>query len=122
MRRKVVAGNWKMNMLPDEAMNFINGIAPITNILSILCLSKKFLNTLRSIKAITIPPSIIRSSGFLNCSIILLKKFIYLSTPFILKLTFPFSLFTPITFTFTISPTDTSSIGFLTYLSLISEI
>ena len=31
MRRKVVAGNWKMNMLPDEAMNFINGIAPITN-------------------------------------------------------------------------------------------
>ena len=31
MRRKVVAGNWKMNMLPDEAMNFINGIAPIAN-------------------------------------------------------------------------------------------
>src|SRR5574344_1343532 len=24
MRRKVIAGNWKMNMLPNEAMNFIN--------------------------------------------------------------------------------------------------
>ena len=23
MRRKVVAGNWKMNMLPNEAMSFI---------------------------------------------------------------------------------------------------
>ena len=31
MRRKVVAGNWKMNMLPDEAMNFINSIAPMAN-------------------------------------------------------------------------------------------
>ena len=31
MRRKIIAGNWKMNMLPDEAMNFINNIAPIAN-------------------------------------------------------------------------------------------
>ena len=40
MRRKVVAGNWKMNMLPNEAMNFINGIAPIANAVNsdvILC-------------------------------------------------------------------------------------
>lgn len=29
MRRKVIAGNWKMNMLPNEAMNFINGLEPI---------------------------------------------------------------------------------------------
>lgn len=28
MRRKVIAGNWKMNMLPNEAMNFINMLAP----------------------------------------------------------------------------------------------
>ena len=27
MRRKVIAGNWKMNMLPNEAMNFINALA-----------------------------------------------------------------------------------------------
>ncbi len=26
MRRKVIAGNWKMNMLPNEAMNFIQGL------------------------------------------------------------------------------------------------
>ena len=31
MRKKVIAGNWKMNMLPDEAMNFINGIADSAN-------------------------------------------------------------------------------------------
>ena len=31
MSRKVIAGNWKMNMLPDEAMNFINGIAETVN-------------------------------------------------------------------------------------------
>ena len=31
MRKKVIAGNWKMNMLPNEAMNFINGIAPTAN-------------------------------------------------------------------------------------------
>ena len=40
MRRKVIAGNWKMNMLPNEAMNFINGIAPVANSTSaevILC-------------------------------------------------------------------------------------
>ena len=30
MRKKVIAGNWKMNMLPNEAMNFINSIEPIT--------------------------------------------------------------------------------------------
>lgn len=28
MRRRVVAGNWKMNMLPNEAINFINECAP----------------------------------------------------------------------------------------------
>ena len=29
MRRKVIAGNWKMNMLPNEAINFINEFAPL---------------------------------------------------------------------------------------------
>ena len=29
MRRKVIAGNWKMNMLPNEAMNFIEQLAPM---------------------------------------------------------------------------------------------
>ena len=29
MRRKIIAGNWKMNMLPNEAMNFINELAPL---------------------------------------------------------------------------------------------
>lgn len=29
MRKKVIAGNWKMNMLPDEAINFINEFAPL---------------------------------------------------------------------------------------------
>ena len=28
MRRKVIAGNWKMNKLPNEAINFIEEIAP----------------------------------------------------------------------------------------------
>ena len=28
MRRKVIAGNWKMNMLPNEAMNFISSLEP----------------------------------------------------------------------------------------------
>lgn len=28
MRRKVIAGNWKMNMLPNEAMRFIEELAP----------------------------------------------------------------------------------------------
>ena len=28
MRRKVVAGNWKMNMLPNEAIDFIEKISP----------------------------------------------------------------------------------------------
>ena len=31
MRKKVIAGNWKMNMLPDEAMNFINTVAFAAN-------------------------------------------------------------------------------------------
>ena len=29
MKRKVIAGNWKMNMLPNEAMAFIEGLAPL---------------------------------------------------------------------------------------------
>lgn len=29
MRRKVVAGNWKMNMLPNEAMSFISALEPM---------------------------------------------------------------------------------------------
>ena len=29
MRRKVIAGNWKMNMLPNEAMTFIEQITPM---------------------------------------------------------------------------------------------
>ena len=29
MRRKVIAGNWKMNMLPKEAINFISELAPL---------------------------------------------------------------------------------------------
>lgn len=29
MRRKVIAGNWKMNMLPNEAMHFIESLAPM---------------------------------------------------------------------------------------------
>ena len=29
MRRKVIAGNWKMNMLPNEAINFIQELAPL---------------------------------------------------------------------------------------------
>lgn len=29
MRRKVIAGNWKMNMLPDETIRFIDAIAPL---------------------------------------------------------------------------------------------
>ncbi|MEE0769496.1 MAG: triose-phosphate isomerase [Clostridia bacterium] len=29
MRRKVIAGNWKMNMLPNKAIEFIEGIAPL---------------------------------------------------------------------------------------------
>lgn len=29
MRRKVIAGNWKMNMLPNEAMAFIEELAPL---------------------------------------------------------------------------------------------
>lgn len=29
MRRKVIAGNWKMNMLPNEAISFIEKITPV---------------------------------------------------------------------------------------------
>ena len=29
MRRKVIAGNWKMNMLPNEAIEFIDKVAPL---------------------------------------------------------------------------------------------
>ena len=29
MRRKVIAGNWKMNMLPNEAMSYIEEFAPL---------------------------------------------------------------------------------------------
>ena len=29
MRKKVIAGNWKMNMLPNEAINFIDEFAPM---------------------------------------------------------------------------------------------
>ena len=29
MRKKVIAGNWKMNMLPNEAMQFIEALAPL---------------------------------------------------------------------------------------------
>ena len=29
MRRKVIAGNWKMNMLPNEAISLIEGLAPL---------------------------------------------------------------------------------------------
>ena len=29
MRRKVIAGNWKMNMLPGEAIEFINELTPL---------------------------------------------------------------------------------------------
>ena len=29
MRKKVIAGNWKMNMLPNEAINFIDKLTPL---------------------------------------------------------------------------------------------
>lgn len=29
MRKKVIAGNWKMNMLPDEAIRFIEELIPL---------------------------------------------------------------------------------------------
>lgn len=29
MRKKVIAGNWKMNMLPDEAIKFIEELTPL---------------------------------------------------------------------------------------------
>ena len=42
MRKKVIAGNWKMNMLPNEAINYIEEFAPLvkdTNNEVILCVS-----------------------------------------------------------------------------------
>lgn len=29
MRKKVIAGNWKMNMLPNEAIDFIQELTPL---------------------------------------------------------------------------------------------
>ena len=29
MRRKVIAGNWKMNMLPNEAMDYVTKLEPL---------------------------------------------------------------------------------------------
>ena len=29
MRRKVIAGNWKMNMLPNEAIDYIQAFEPM---------------------------------------------------------------------------------------------
>lgn len=29
MRKKVIAGNWKMNMLPDQTIRFIDELAPL---------------------------------------------------------------------------------------------
>ena len=29
MRKKVIAGNWKMNMLPNEAIKFIEDLTPL---------------------------------------------------------------------------------------------
>ena len=29
MRKKVIAGNWKMNMLPDETIKMIEELAPL---------------------------------------------------------------------------------------------
>ena len=29
MRKKVIAGNWKMNMLPNEAIEYITNLAPL---------------------------------------------------------------------------------------------
>ena len=29
MRKKIIAGNWKMNMLPNEAINFIEELTPL---------------------------------------------------------------------------------------------
>lgn len=31
MRKKVIAGNWKMNMLPNETINFIEELRPLVN-------------------------------------------------------------------------------------------
>ena len=29
MRRKIIAGNWKMNMLPNEAIDYIQRLEPL---------------------------------------------------------------------------------------------
>ena len=41
MRKKVIAGNWKMNMLPNEAMKFIEDLAPLVKVHKICILKKK---------------------------------------------------------------------------------
>ena len=33
MRKKVIAGNWKMNMLPNEAIDFIHELTTLVKIL-----------------------------------------------------------------------------------------
>ena len=40
MRKKIIAGNWKMNKMPNEAMAFIEELAPLvkdTNNEVVLC-------------------------------------------------------------------------------------
>ena len=32
MRKKVIAGNWKMNMLPNEAISMITELVPLEQI------------------------------------------------------------------------------------------
>ena len=39
MRKKIIAGNWKMNMLPNEAMKFIEDLAPLVKLK--ICILKK---------------------------------------------------------------------------------
>ena len=31
MRKKIIAGNWKMNMTPTEAVNLVNTLKPLVN-------------------------------------------------------------------------------------------
>lgn len=42
MRKKVIAGNWKMNMLPDETIKMIEELAPLVEG------AQKWSNTLRA--------------------------------------------------------------------------
>ena len=41
MRRKVIAGNWKMNMLPGEAIEMINELTPLVK--DIMCSIYRFI-------------------------------------------------------------------------------